>query len=42
MTDLYLVMIYAFFYIVNSYGLGLTAQNYTTSLNISDDYSGLV
>lgn len=40
MTDLYLVLIYAYMYIQNSYGFAPTAQDYTVSLNISSTSTG--
>lgn len=42
MIDLYLVLIYAFLYIVNSYGLGVTAGEYTKSLGIEESNSGYI
>jgi MFS family permease len=42
MVDLYLVLIYAFLYIVNSYGLGVTAGDYTKSLGIDESNSGYI
>ena len=42
MIDLYLVLIYAFFYIMDSYGLSLTAQDYTDSLGIDSSLNGYI
>jgi hypothetical protein len=42
MLDLYLILIYAFLYILNSYGLGPTAQNYSESLGIPKEYTAYV
>jgi predicted MFS family arabinose efflux permease len=42
MVDLYLVLIYAFLYIVNTYGLGVTAGDYTKSLGIDESNSGYI
>lgn len=42
MTDLTLIMIYAFFYIMNSYGFGPTAQDYSTSLEIDSNLTAYI
>ncbi len=42
MVDLYLVILYAFFYLMNSYGFGPTEQDYTLSLGVDKAYTGYI
>jgi hypothetical protein len=42
MLDLYLILTYAFFYIVNSYGLGPTAKDYVKNLGVDEKNAGLI